>query len=715
MRSLREKTAGAATILEHFTSDDPVHERNAAKRVLAEVTRAWPGEPSHMWWKWFSEASSSLGLRTKTLDCTLQDAISLARDHAQVVCYRENDESAPDGEWLAVMATTRRRFQVLIATDHDVTKTMSVRTLRRAFNRFAEDGRVRCVVMQPNEDAVSSDSSGRGGHRFTPFERLWQLLRPEASDIWIVIVFAFVVSLLMLATPMAVEALVNTVAFGRFLQPIIVLAMILLTFLGFQGAIRALQTYVVEVVQRRLFARVAGDLAFRLPRTETEAMDGEYMPEVVNRFFDIVTIQKVTAQLLLDGLGLILSTLVGMAVLGFYHPWLLGFDLFLLCAIAVIIFVLGRGAISSAVKESKHKYYMASWLEDIARCPTAFRNDGGAEFALERADRLIHEYLSARRKHFRIVMRQVLFALGLQAVASTVLLGLGGWLVVAGELTLGQLVAAELIVTIIVRSFAKFGKHMESFYDLLASVDKLGVLLDISTERQDGMLAINRTVPATLELNAVSYSWPNQPEVIESIDAVIEMGDSVAVLGSAGTGKSTLLEIICGLRIPTAGHIAVDGFDPRDLRPDVLRSRIAMARGGEVFHATIEENVHLHREGVTATDVRDVLSSVGLLDAVLRFKDGCNTMLTSGGAPLPESRRRMLGIARAAIGRPGLLLIDSSLDTLGECDLDRCLNFLLDEKRPWTLIVATSRKDIATRFAKQISLDIATSSVEASN
>jgi putative ABC transport system ATP-binding protein len=704
MNTLKARTAGAVAILEQFTCDDPIHERNASRRVFADATQAWPGEPRHLWWKWFSEASSSLGLRTKTLDCTIEEAFSLAHDQAQIVCYREDDETTPAGEWLAVMAATKRRFQVLIAGEHHLTNAMSARTLRQTLTRFSLDGRVRCVVVQSTEADVSSDYSN-DGHRFTPFERLWQLLKPESPDIWLVVVFAFVVALLMLATPIAVEALVNTVAFGRSLQPIIILAAVLLTFLGFQGAIRALQTYVVEIVQRRLFARIAGDIAFRLPRTRIEDSDGDYLPEIVNRFFDVVTVQKVAAQLLLDGLGLVLSTVIGMAVLGFYHPWLLGFDVFLLSAISVIIFVLGRGAVSSAVKESKHKYYMAGWLQDIARCPAAFRNDGGAELALERSDRLIHEYLNARKKHFRIVMRQVLFALGLQAVASTVLLGIGGWLVVSGELTLGQLVAAELIVTVIVGAFAKFGKHMESFYDLLASVDKLGVLFDIRTERQDGMLAINLSAPAKVELNSVCYAWPNQPRVIDDLSVQVEIGDSLALLGGAGVGKSTLIDLLCGFRHPTAGHLMIDGLNPRDLRPDVLRRRIAWARGTEVFHSTVEENVHLHREGVTTTDVREVLDAIGLLEPVLRLADGCDTMLTSGGSPLSESQRRILGIARAAVGRPGLLLLDGTLDSLGEGDLNRCINFLLADDSPWTLIVATSREDIAARFSRTISLE----------
>jgi len=706
MKTLKAKTAGAATILEQLTSDDPVHERNASKRVLADVIRAWPGEPRRLWWKWFSEASISLGLRTKTFDCTVEEAFSLARDDTQIVCYREDKESAPQGEWLAVLATGKRIFQVLIAGEHDVTKRMSARALRSTLSTYAVDGRIRCVAVQPNEAAVSSGYRS-DGERLTPLERLWQLFKPEASDIWIVVIFSFVVSLLMLATPMAVEALVNTVAFGRFLQPIIILALILLTFLGFQGAIRALQTYVVEIIQRRLFARVAGDLAFRLPRTEFEDSDGEYLPELVNRFFDVVTVQKVAAQLLLDGLGLMLSTLIGMAVLGFYHPWLLGFDLFLLAAIGVIIFLLGRGAVSSAIKVSKHKYYVAGWLEDIARCPSAFRSDGGAELALERADRLIHEYLHARGKHFRIVMRQVIFALGLQAVASTVLLGIGGWLVVSGELTLGQLVAAELIVTVIVGSFAKFGKHMESFYDLLASVDKLGVLFDIRTERQDGMLAIDCSLPVSVELNSVCYAWTGRPAVIDNISMEIEPGETVALLGGAGTGKSTLIDLIHGLRIVTSGSLTIDGFDPRELRPDVLRDRIALARGDEVFHSTVEENVHLHREGITATDVREVLHTIGLLDPILHLRDGCNTMLTSKGLPLSESQRRMIGIARAAIGRPGLLLIDGTLDALGERDFERCMAFLLAADRPWTLLVATARADVAARFNRTIPLGFA--------
>ena len=243
-----------------------------------------------------------------------------------------------------------------------------------------------------------------------------------------ILVFSLVVGVLTLASPIAVEALVNTVAFGQYLQPVIVLALILFTFLAFAAAIRGLIVYVVEIIQRRLFVRVVEDLAYRLPRVQQQALDREYGPELVNRFFDVVTVQKVVATLLLDGIAIVLQTAIGMAVLAFYHPFLLGFNLVLLFSIGFVVFGLGQGAVTTAVRESVSKYAVGAWLQELTRSPTAFKLHGGSQFALDRADQLAIDWLIARRAHFRILMRQILFALGLQAVAATALWGwVAGW------------------------------------------------------------------------------------------------------------------------------------------------------------------------------------------------------------------------------------------------------------------------------------------------
>ncbi|MFM7845411.1 MAG: ABC transporter transmembrane domain-containing protein, partial [Planctomycetota bacterium] len=332
----------------------------------------------------------------------------------------------------------------------------------------------------------------------SPLRRLGRTLRPELGDIGVVALFSAVVGLLTLATPVAVESLVNTVAFGRLIQPIFILSLLLLTFLAFAASLRVLQAYVAEIIQRRIFVRVVDDLARRLPSFQAGAGEDHLTPELVNRFFDVMTLQKSSATLVLDGITVLLQTTIGMIVLAFYHPYLLGFDVFLLLAAAVLILALGRGAVRTAIDESKAKYAVGAWLEELSTCNVTFKGAGGPALALAITDQLTTDYLQARRQHFRVLMRQIIFAVGLQAVGSSLLLGIGGWLVLDGQLTLGQLVAAELIVAVILGSFAKFGKQMESFYDLLAAVDKVGHLLDLPTERTHGSPAAVRPEPAAL-------------------------------------------------------------------------------------------------------------------------------------------------------------------------------------------------------------------------
>lgn len=701
--SITDGLGAGSWILEQLSLQIPDVEMAAARRAWHEAGAAWPGEERRLWWKWLSEAAQSIGLQTRTIDCTADEALQMIRNGTQLITWREAtaEEDAAEGVWLGARDCVKRRVQVMQANPLGSNATISLRQVRKLLSEFEQDGRIRCVVIR-NDTSAHIDSDH--GVHMHPFNRLVALLRPEWTDIWMVLVFALVVGVLMLATPLAIESLVNTVAFGRLMQPVVVLAIILLTFLGFSAALRALQTYVAEIVQRRLFARVAGDLAFRLPRVQAEATDGVYLPELTNRFFDIVSVQKIAAALLLDGVGLVMSALIGMAVLAFYHPWLLGFDIVMMAVIAFIIFVLGRGAINSAIKESKNKYYMASWLEDISRCPTAFRSSGGPDLALERADRLVHQYLEARRKHFAILMRQIVFALGLQAVASTVLLGLGGWLVISGQLTLGQLVAAELIVTVIVGAFAKLGKHMEGFYDLLASVDKLGHLFDLPTERCDGILQMSAVGPAAIWSEGLAYKKEQRRNLIGPVSFTLEAGGSLAVLGGSGSGKSTFMDLLYGLRKPSSGHLTIDGYNPLDLRSDVLREHVAMARRGEVFDGTLEENVHMHRSDVTSADVRHALEQIGLYDQVLRLPKGFDARLNGSGEPLSGTQQDLLCIARAIAGRPRLLLIDSILDGLSDDELEHALVSLLAPGRPWTLILATGRRSVAERCDSIISL-----------
>lgn len=698
--STGSETTLVAWILEQFYIEAglPV-DRPMLRRVLDEARLTVDFDAEDAWWRWLTEASRSLGLKCKILDCTIAQIEELSSEGARIIVRSE-----VIGRWQGIGNYHKNKVLVLDPKNENSRRWIPIQRLRLEIGRSSRDSLIRCVVFEP-QLTLSAQGADHSDHP-DPFDRLLAILRPEVSDINIVLVFALVTGLLTLATPLAVETLVNTVAFGRVLQPVVILALMLLSFLAFSSFLRVLQTYVVEIIQRRLFARVSADLSYRLPRVEMTSIDGQDGRELVNRFFDIVTVQKVSAGLLLDGISLILGTLIGMAVLAFYHPWLLGFDVILIALIAFIVLVLGRGAITSSIKESKSKYRMAAWFEELIGNPTAFRYNGAAEFAMGRVDQLTYEYLSARKKHFRILLRQISFALGLQAIASTVLLGLGGWLVISGQLTLGQLVAAELIVTVIVGSFAKLGKHMESYYDLLAAVDKLGQLFDLPMERQDGIISVQTGHPSPVTLVDVSYQTAHGKPVLNGFDLRVEPGERLAIQGPSGSGKSLLLDLLYGIRAPLTGHVTVHGLDPRDLRPDALRKQVALVRDREIFAGSIEENVHLERPDISTYDVRNALEQVGLIDDILRLPEGLDTKLVSKGYPLTRNQSRKLMLARAIVGRPSLLLIDGLIDALPDDDAIEITNMLIRPEQPWTLIVVTGRESVAELLERAVQMKL---------
>lgn len=682
---------------------------SAIRRSLAEAMLAWPGNESERWWKWLVETCRGLNYAARVIDATQREVFELARHGVAAVTLADGDEFR-----LVVLSGTKRNQFRLFALPNDLAgKWVSQRQLSGMLSAAKGTATRRWVVLDPVSDDTpashSADARGTGHYDHpSPFARLREFLRPERSDLWIVVTFALVIGMLTLATPIAVEALVNTVAFGTLMQPLIVLSIILLMALGFAAALRFLQRFVVELIQRRLLARTAARLAWQLPRVRLDH-GHEYAPELVNRFFDIVTMQKIVAQLALDGLTVVLTVGLGMIVLAFYHPWLLAFDAVLMVMLLANVFIFGRGALRTSIVESKSKYAIAGWLEDIARCPTTFKASGAAEFALTRADRLTTDYLVAREAHYRVLMRQILMGLALEAFASAVLLGLGGFLVIQGQMTLGQLVAAELIVTLIVAAVAKLDKHLEGFYDLLTSMDKLGHVFDLPVEPSSGALHVGGTGAASLSLRHVSFAHGGGSILLNDVSFDVASGEVIAITGPAGCGKSTLFDLLFRLREPSSGRIVLDGLDLTDLRRDVLRQNVSLVRGIEILEESLTENVHLDRPDVSTADVRDALRRVGLEENVaVSLRDAqadvrstsptnwsLETRLAHDGQPLSESQSRRLMLARALVARPRLLLIDGMIDSLADDDAERLLSELKSNRTACTVLVATGRRAIA--------------------
>ena len=419
----------------------------------------------------------------------------------------------------------------------------------------ADDAEVEVLALVPGR--FFEGEHDHHHHHPSPWQRLLALLKPERADISVVAVYGALVALLSLSLPLAVSSLVNTIAFSNLLQPLIILSVILLIALLAVGGLRALQLYIVEMLQRRLFVRLVADLAWRLPRLSQQVREQQDISKLVNRFFDVLTAQKAIPVLLVDGVTLLLEVLVGIILLAVYSPLLLVFAGFLAISTAFIIFGLGIGGVKTSVAESYAKHDVAGWLDELVRYPTLFRDAPARSLAAAKADRAAREYIATRRQHFRILLRQAIASFALQAIASMSLLAVGGMLVVDGTLTLGQLVAAEIIVSTITYGLVKLHKQLESAFDLLAAVDKIGALVDLEVEHDviDEKLRLPNGSVA-LELRDLTLDGVTAAPLTDTI----EFGSAVIIDNVGGVGTA-FVEALVGYRGISGGRLLIGGRD----------------------------------------------------------------------------------------------------------------------------------------------------------
>lgn len=530
-----------------------------------------------------------------------------------------------------------------------------------------------------------------------------QLLALDRQDIVVIVIYGVALGLLSLAVPIAVQSLVNTVAFGSLIQPLVVLTALLAVALIGAAILRALQIRIAEMLQRRLFVRIVMEIGERLPRVSAPALREANGPELLNRFFDVFTTQKSVTALLLGGVDAVLIALVGLVVLAFYHPVLLAFDLVLIVGAILVLIPLGRRGTTTSIEESKAKYAVAGWLEEMARHPLSFKSAGGQQLAQHQVESLAKGYLEKRDRHFRIVFRQVVGALSIEVIASVALLAMGGLLVIERQLSIGQLVAAELIVTAVVASIAKLGGKVETFYDLVAAVDKLGEILDLPLERSDGealpptphAVGALRVREAVVELDSGALSDP--------ISLELRPGEHVSLGGASERQTTGLVDAIYGLNPLIEGIVEIDGHDGRDLSLPELRRRVAVVRDAEIFPGCILDNLRAGNPELSAEEAWDALGRVGLAETLKWLPQGLRTPLMSDGAPLSRAQTVALAVARALAGKPSILVLDRSLDRLSPMEAAQIANSV-SSARDVTMVLVSD--DPAVHQAASRHIDI---------
>ena len=675
-----------------ITGSEVDHER--ARIAVQNVAKADADPLSQL-----VSAAAEVYMHVSPVRLPLSEAIWQAHHDTPVVVW-----SKMEARWVVI--TFAGWFGLRLTDGDHLTHriTVSRTQLARMLGLTSVNEVVEVGIVHPERPAHGMSVQATHHQHMSPAKRFFGLLKAERQDIRTLLIFSIFAGVLYLAAPLAVDAVVSNLAFGGqsqpFVQALAVVSLALFACLALQAVVTAFQYYISDIIQRRIFVRTASDLAYRLPRVKAESLDGVHAPELVNRFLDVVTAQKSTSLLLLDGVNLVFSSLIGMLLLALYHPLLLLFVAVLLVLIVLILWLLGRGAVRTSIEESMMKYDLVNWYEEIAHFPFLFKGPGGYGMAYERANQLATDYVTARAKHFRVLMRQIAGLLTLQVFAAAALLAVGGWLVISQQITLGQLVASELIMGSIVASLSKLGKKLEAWYDAMAAMDKLGHIFDLEIEREDGEQPAKQKGGTLINASALTFGYGGTP-LFADRHFNIQPGTRAAIVGPHGAGASSLLDIIFGLRQPTGGFVTIDGLDLRSWYLEALRESVMLLRRDEIVDATIVENLRLGRNDIGMDEIRTALASVGLFDDLLHRPEGLNLRLKIGGAPLSGNQRTRLILARALVQRPRLLLIDELLDGLDAASFQQLSAAVLDKSQSWTVVLTTRDHDV-TKMCDQI-------------
>lgn len=543
---------------------------------------------------------------------------------------------------------------------------------------------------------IKNSIQGSISNRLNPF------IKGEVKLVVFICTFGVITSVLSLVVPIAVQSLVNSVAFGSLTQQLIVLTMTVFVVLSFSGILQALQFYTSEKLQRRLFVRVVADLAKRIPQISARGIRGVTGAELLNPFIEISTLQKSLANILIGGLGVILQITFGILLLSFYHPYLLAFALILSFAIAIIVFIFGRNGVKTADKECSAKYDSLTWLEDMADMSILFRSDESSHFGEKRALNLANKWLLARSSHFKILFVQHVGAYFTHALASATLLGLGGYLVIKGQLTLGQLVAAELVVNSSLSGLVKLCKHLDSLYDLTASLGKLNKLRSYNSEQVQGSNpSWDSARAALIEIKNLSVGQESSSKaLLKNINLTIKPKEKIAIFGGNGSGKTVLAESIFRLIKPDYGEIIVDGYNVEDIDTRSLRSRVKLVTKPKFFHGTLEENLTYDSKLVSRKDLRNILRQLGLENTIRHLNDGLETVITPTCKFFSYGEMLRIALARAIISNPGLLIIDQTFDGVDSDSQEKLLNILLADEFPCSILAFTHDMQIARFFDK---------------
>jgi ABC-type bacteriocin/lantibiotic exporter with double-glycine peptidase domain len=543
-----------------------------------------------------------------------------------------------------------------------------------------------------------------------PIRRLFSLLNTDKRDITQIYIYSIFIGLLNLSLPLGIQAIVNFIQTGQISTSWIVLVLLVVLGVILAGILQIFQLRITENLQQKIFIRSSFEFAFRITRFDMTEIRKYYAPELVNRFFDTMTIQKGLPKLLIDFSSAALQLIFCLLLLSIYHPFFIIFSIVLLFVLVSLLYFTGKKGLSTSIEESRFKYKVAHWLEELARTMNTFKLAGKSDLPLENTNKLVESYIKERENHFKVILIQFIQLIGFKSLVAFFLLLIGGYLVIEQQINIGQFIASEIIILLLINSVEKIILNLENLYDVLTALEKIGRVTDIPIEEEGGKnVCENYSGPMEVEIKDMHFQFSEESKkVFQNLNLTIKPGQHTAILGDDGSGKTTLLHLIGNLFPINSGSISFNKIPSINLNLESLRSNIGdYVSDQQLFLGSIEENITMKRKNISMKDLMWVCEEVHLLEDIQAMKHGFSTQIDPNGKSFSRSLTQKIILARCIISKPKLLLMDDQQRFTSSTlkDNNYLSDLLFNENASWTLIAATKNENWLKHFKQIIKIE----------
>lgn len=547
--------------------------------------------------------------------------------------------------------------------------------------------------------------------KYSATKRFFSLLKLDKKELFYLYFFALWGGIIGLTLPLGIQTIINYVASGEIASSWWVLIALVTLGIAFAGFLKIMQLQIIESLQQKIFLRSAFDFAYRIPHIKSEALHKQYAPELMNRFFDTLTLQKGLAKILLDFSASSLDIIMGLLVVSFYHSSFAIFALLLLlCLILIFIFTTPNG-LKSSLKESSYKYEVAYWLEELARVATTMKFAGETPLPLGRTDEHVKQYLYYRKKHFNILFSQYTVFVLFKTLVAGGLLVVGSILVVDNQINIGQFIGAEIVVLSVMSAIEKLMLSMESIYDVLTALEKLGVVTDLPLDRKGGVkftdVLAQEKGGVSVKVKELSYKYPNEENLtLDNISFEIAQGKSLCIAGYGDSGKTTLLRILSGELDSYSGILLFNNIPLKSIDLNDFHHIVGnISANDDIFKGSFYDNISLKTQGVDLKEIIHISEQIGLAEYIEKLPQGYDTELISGGLNIPKSIRRKVLVARSLIGNPPIIMTEAALQDLLPTEKEIIRKVLTDNHANRTLVFSSNDKYIAQECDEIIILE----------